>query len=155
MTPKSTSTRIFIDVNFGNLSYSEIYILEDAGRSLLEYFHAAKRKANISHRLQQRISLCDRKSNSRLFVIHTITGISAGIWKTILLTFTTSSLRTDIKYVRHWRDSATIPVIYYVYLRTLLNCYATKAKPHKFYASKELSLQIQNWQCSNNAESLK
>lgn len=87
MTPKSTSTCIFItcvfiDMNFGNLSCSEVYILEDAGRLLLEYFHAAKRKPNMSHTLQQRISLCDRKSNSRLFVIDTTAGMSVENVKT-------------------------------------------------------------------------
>lgn len=65
--------------------------------------------------------------------------------KTNFSEFCNSALRTDIKYVGHWSDSATIPVIYYIYLRTvsLLNCYATKAKLQKYYASKELSLQIQ------------
>lgn len=95
--------------------------------------------------MQQRILLCDRKSNSRLFAIDITPGMSVENVKTNFSEFCNSALRTDIKYVGHWSDSATIPVIYYIYLRTvsLLNCYATKAKLQKYYASKELSLQIQ------------
>lgn len=75
MTPKSTSTCAFTDMNFGNISCSEVYILQDAGR--LNIFMQQKGKQTFVIHCNKEFHSVIRKVTADLSVRDTTPGISA------------------------------------------------------------------------------